>query len=45
MDKKPGYIGSIPNSGTMDVKAPTQSTQPKKGTVVKGKDLRTGKGK
>lgn len=38
-----GYIGKIPNSGNMDVKAPHQQTQPKKGTVVKGNDLRTGK--
>ncbi len=38
-----GYIGKIPNSGNMNVKAPHQQTQPKKGTVVKGNDLRTGK--
>ncbi len=42
MDKK-GYIGRIPNSGNMTVKAPNQTTSPKKGTVVKGGDLRTGK--
>lgn len=39
-----GYIGKIPNSGTMDVKAPHQQTQRGKGTTVKkGADLRTGK--
>lgn len=38
-----GYIGRIPNSGNMDVKAPHQQTPPKKGNVTKGKDLRTGK--
>ncbi len=42
MEKK-GYIGRIPNSGNMDVKAPHQTTSPKKGTVTKGGDLRTGK--
>lgn len=42
MDKK-GYIGRIPNSGSMNVKAPHQTTSPKKGTVIKGGDLRTGK--
>lgn len=42
MDKK-GYIGRIPNSGSMNVKAPNQTAGPKKGTVVKGGDLRTGK--
>ena len=40
---KDGYIGKIPNSANMDVKAPSQTTQPKKGTVVKGSDLRTGR--
>lgn len=43
MAKTDGYIGRIPNSGNMDVKAPNQITQPKKGTVVKGGDLRTGR--
>lgn len=38
-----GYIGKIPNSGNMDVKAVHQQTSPKKGTVVRGTDLRTGK--
>lgn len=38
-----GYIGKIPNSGNMDVKAVHQTTSPKKGTVVRGTDLRTGK--
>ena len=37
-----GYIGRIPNSGNMDVKAPHQQVSPKKGTVVRGSDLRTG---
>lgn len=39
-----GYIGRIPNSGTMAVKAPHQQKPVRKGTVVKkGNDLRTGK--
>ena len=38
-----GYIGKIPNSGNMDVKAVHQQTSTKKGTVVRGTDLRTGK--
>ena len=38
-----GYIGKIPNSGNMDVKAVHQQTSPKKGTVIKGGDLRTGR--
>lgn len=48
MDKRSGgkgrgYVGQIPNSGTMDVQAPHQKTYPKTGTVTKGGDLRTGK--
>ena len=35
-----GYIGRIGNSGTQVVKAPNQTTAPKKGTVKSGKDLR-----
>lgn len=35
-----GYIGRINNSGTQVVKAPHQTTAPKKGTVKTGKDLR-----
>lgn len=41
MDKK-GYVGRIKNGGTQVVKAPNQITDPKKGTVKTGKDLRTG---
>lgn len=40
-----GYIGKIPNSGNMDVKAVHQTTSPKKGAVIRGTDLRTGKTK
>lgn len=48
MDKRSGgkgrgYVGNIPNSGTMDVSAPHQKVHPKTGTVIKGGDLRTGK--
>lgn len=43
MSDKSGYVGRIKNSGTQVVKAPNQSTDPKKGTVKTGKDLRTGK--
>lgn len=38
-----GYIGKIPNSGNMDVKAVHQKTSPKKSTVIRGTDLRTGR--
>ena len=38
-----GYSGRIKNSGTQVVKAPNQITDPKKGTVKTGNDLRTGK--
>lgn len=38
-----GYAGSIRNSGTQVVKAPSQSTDQKKGTVKIGNDLRSGK--
>ena len=39
-----GYVGSIPQTGTMDVKAPNQVKTPAKtGTVKTGKDLRAGK--
>lgn len=37
-----GYIGKIKNGGTQNVKAPNQHTDPKKGTVKTGKDLRNG---
>ncbi len=43
MSDKSGYAGKIKNGGTQVVKAPTQQTDPKKGTVQKGSDLRTGK--
>lgn len=42
MEKK-SYIGRIKNSGTQVVEAPYQSTDAKKGTVKKGRDLRAGK--
>jgi hypothetical protein len=40
---KSGYIGKIKNTGTQKVEAPNQTKEPKKGTVVKGNDLRNGK--
>ena len=40
---KSGYAGKVKNSGTQVVKAPQQTTEPKKGTVKTGGDLRTGK--
>lgn len=43
MSNKSGYVGRIKNGGTQVVKAPTQQTDPKKGTVKTGSDLRTGK--
>ena len=42
MEQK-GYAGSIRNGGTQVVKAPSQHTDPKKGTVKTGNDLRSGK--
>lgn len=33
----------IKNTGPQIVKATSQTTDPKKGTVIKGNDLRTGK--
>lgn len=42
MEKK-SYVGRIKNSGTQVVEAPYQSTDTKKGTVKKGRDLRAGK--
>ena len=41
--KKNGYAGKIKNGGSQVVKAPSQTTDPKKSTVQKGSDLRTGK--
>lgn len=38
-----GYVGSIPNAGTANVKAPNQVSQPAKDKVITGKDLRSGK--
>lgn len=38
-----GYVGTIPNSGTMSVKAPNQVSKPAKDKVIKGTDLRSGK--
>ena len=44
MEKK-GYAGSIKNGGTQVVKAPSQTTDQKKGNVKTGNDLRTRTGK
>lgn len=41
--KSKGYTGRIKQSGSQVVQAPNQTTDPKKGTVKTGKDLRTGK--
>lgn len=41
--EKNGYIGAIKNGGTQSVKAPNQKSDPKKGTVRTGNDLRSGK--
>ena len=38
-----GYIGSVPNAGVAQVKAPHQTTVKKSMTVHRGSDLRTGK--
>lgn len=43
MSERSGYVGKIKNGGTQTVKAPQQITDPKKGTVKTGNDLRTGK--
>lgn len=43
MSGKCGYTGRIKNGGTQVVKAPSQTVDPKKGTVKTGSDLRTGK--
>ncbi len=43
-EKSGGYIGKIQNAGTQKVQAPYQSKPAKKGTVVKGTDLRAGRG-
>lgn len=43
MSDKSGYAGKIKNGGTQVVKAPSQQTDPKKGAVKTGSDLRTGK--
>lgn len=37
------YTGKIRNTGSQVVKAPSQSTDGKKGTVKTGSDLRSGK--
>ena len=41
--EKSGYAGRIRQGGTQVVKAPSQSADPKKGTVKTGNDLRSGK--
>lgn len=38
-----GYTGKIKNSGNQVVTAPIKSAHGKMGTVVRGKDLRSGK--
>ena len=38
-----GYAGKIPQSGVMNIKAPSQTVPPKNSTVKTGTDLRTGK--
>lgn len=43
MSEKSGYIGRIKNGGSQVVKAPNQISDPKKGTVKTGSDLRSGK--
>ena len=43
MEGKNGYAGKIKNGGTQVVKAPQQHSDPKKGTVKTGSDLRTGR--
>lgn len=41
--KKPGYAGSIKNTGSQVVRAPfTQESKKGKSTVKTGKDLRSG---
>ena len=40
---KVGYVGSIPQGGAMNVKAPNQISRPSKNVVIRGKDLRSGK--
>lgn len=39
---KSEYIGKIENAGSQVVQAPHQKTNPKKGVVKTGGDLRTG---
>lgn len=43
MSDKSGYAGKIKNGGTQIVQAVKQTTDPKKGHVRTGGDLRTGK--
>jgi len=43
--KDSAYAGKIKNAGSQVVKAPSQTTLAKKGTVKTGGDLRTGSGK
>lgn len=43
--KGKGYIGKISNAGTQVVQAPFQPPKTNHGTVKRGDDLRTGKGK
>lgn len=43
--KGKGYIGKISNAGTQVVQAPFQSPKTNHGTVKRGDDLRTSKGK
>lgn len=43
--KGKGYAGRISNSGVQVVQAPFTQTKQNHGTVTRGDDLRTGKGK
>ena len=45
MAEKSPYTGKVPNSGTMNVKAPNQTTKQKTGKVKTGSDLRAKGGK
>ncbi len=43
MSERSGYAGKIKNGGSQTVRAPSQTTDAKKGTVKTGRDLRTGR--
>lgn len=44
-EKTSGYAGKIKNGAVQNIKAPSQTTDRKTGTVRRGSDLRTGSGK